>query len=273
VLRRTTRQQTGSANAALGEDQEEFGDDQQVVFVVEKLVDSTGQPRRKIQNFSGFGINVVSARVTNVDPNERFKNRMEQKQDAAAARSVAREQRVQEEEQRLLAITKGEREVAERQAQAKVIQIERTTQAQTEKQLAITEAQKFRDQARIEKERAQILLETARIDADARRVAADAEAYAKQEILAADNALAQKLDAEIEIQKLWAAAYAQRRVPQYVFGGNGSGAGAGLASGPPTGADGETRLLQQLLTMEYAKRLDYDRSLSDGTTTKSLTSQ
>jgi regulator of protease activity HflC (stomatin/prohibitin superfamily) len=271
VLRRSTRQQTGSANASLGEDQQEFGDDQQVVFIVEKLLDATGQPRRKVQNFAGFGISLVSARVTNVDPNERFKSRMEQKQDAAAARSVAREQRVQEEEQRLLAISKGEREVAERQAQAKVIQIERTTQAETEKQLAITMAQQRRDQARIEKERAQILLETATIDAEARRVAADAEAYAKQEILKADNALAQKLDAEIRIQELWAAAYAKRQVPQYVFGASGGGVGgavpisggAALVSGPPTGSDSETRLLQQLLTMEYAKRLDYDRTLTD----------
>ena len=163
----------------------------------------------------------------------------------------------QEEEQRLLAISKGEREVAERQAQAKVIQIERTTQAETEKQLAITEAQKFREQARIEKERAQILLETATIDAEAKRVAAEAEAYAKRQILEADNALAQKLDAEIEIQKLWAEAYARRQVPQYVFGVGGGG-----PSGPPTGADSETRMLQQLLTMEYAKRLDYERALT-----------
>ena len=168
---------------------------------------------------------------------------------------------MQEEEQRLLAISKGEREVAERQAQAKVIQIERTTQAQTEKQLAVTEAEKRREQARIEKERAQILLETARIDADARRVAADAEAYAKQQILSADNALAQKLEAEIRIQELWAAAYAKRQVPQYVFGAGGGG-GAGPA-GPPMGSDSESRLLQQLLTMEYAKRLDYDRTLTE----------
>ncbi|MEM9138631.1 MAG: hypothetical protein AAGB15_02280, partial [Pseudomonadota bacterium] len=83
-------------------------------------------------------------------------------------------------------------------------------------------------------------------------------------ILQADNALAQKLEAEIKIQELWAAAYATRRVPQYVFGGGGAGAGA---SGPPTGADGESRLLQQLLTMEYAKRLDYDRSLGEDSKT------
>ena len=49
---------------------------------------------------------------------------MRLRQKAAADRAIAREQRIQEEEQRLLTIAKGERELAEREAQAKVRQIE-----------------------------------------------------------------------------------------------------------------------------------------------------
>ena len=79
----------------------------------------------------------------------------------------------------MLAIAKGEREVAERQAQAKVRQIEQTTNAETEKQLAITSANKLKEQAEIDCERSVILLEKAEIDAEAVKVAADAEAYAK----------------------------------------------------------------------------------------------
>ena len=78
-------------------------------------------------------------------------------------------------------------------------------------------------------------------------------------MLEADNALAQKLDAEINIQKVWADAYAKRNVPMYVFG---SGTGNTAA---PTGSDSEAQLLQQLLNMEYAKRLDYDRTLNSNT--------
>ena len=63
---------------------------------------------------------------------------MRLRQQAAADRAIANEQRIQEEEQRLLAIAKGERELAERQAQAKVRQIDQTNNAETEKQLAIT---------------------------------------------------------------------------------------------------------------------------------------
>lgn len=241
-----------SANAALGDQQEGYGQDEKVVFRVEKLLGQDGQPLRKKQNFSTFGISVVSARITEVLPNQRFQERMRQKQDAAAARAVAREQRIQEEEQRLLAITKGEREVAERQAQAKVIQIEQTTNAETTKQLALTEANKLKEQAEIDRETSTILLEKAKIDAEAKKVAADAEAYAKEKIIEADNALAQKLEAEVQIQQIWADAFSKRQVPQYVFGGG---------SDTPVGADTEVSNFMKMMTVDAAKRLNYDRGL------------
>ena len=249
----------GSANASLGTDQKQYGDQSKTIFIVKKILDDTGQPQRKEQSFRKFGVSVTSARVTDVDPNEEFKKRMRLRQQAAADRSIASEQRNQEEEQRLLAIAKGEREVAQRQAQAKVKQIEQTTNAETEKQLTITAAQKLKEQAQIDRERATILLEKAEIDAQAVKVAADAEAYAKAAVLEADNALAQKLDAEINIQKVWADAYAKRNVPMYVFGSGTCNTAA------PTGSDSEAQLLKQLLTMEYAKRLDYDRTLNSNT--------
>ncbi|WP_214645142.1 SPFH domain-containing protein [Tritonibacter aquimaris] len=253
----TGESRKGSANASLGKDQEEFGEDTKTIFVVQKLLDSTGQPRRKEQSFTKFGITVTSARVTDVNPNKKFKDRMALRQQAAADRAIAREQRIQEEEQKLLAVARGEREVAERQAAAKVIQIERTTDAETEKQLAITAAEREREAARIAKEQSEILLEKARIDAESVQVAADAEAYAKRQILAADNALAQKLDAEVEIQRLWADAFAKRNVPTYVFGSGGA------AGGAPVGSDDEASRLFQILTLQAAERLDYDREIAD----------
>ncbi len=248
----------GTANAALGTDQEQFGDSTKTVFVVQKLLDETGQPRRKQQSFTKFAISVTSARVTDVNPNSKFQERMGLRQQAAADRAIAREQRIQEEEQKFLAVARGEREVAERQAAAKVEQIERTTNAETEKQLAITAAERERESARIAQQRAEILLETARIDAEAVQVAAEAEAYAKRQILEADNALAQKLDAEIAIQRVWAEAYARRNVPGIVMGG------AGGEGGSPIGADDEASRLLQILTLQAMDRLDYDRSISSG---------
>ena len=250
----TNKQAKASANAALGTEQERYGEDSKTIFVVKKVIDDSGQPKRKSQRFIDFGITVVSALVTDMKPNKKFIERMQLKQKASADRAIAREQRVQEEEQRLLAIARGEREVAERQAKAKVEQIQKTTEAETEKQLAITEAQKIKAQAAIAKETAQINFDKAKIEAETKRTLADAEAYQKKVILQADNALAQKLEAEVSIQRLWADAFAKRKVPATVFGGGAQGAA-------PVGSDAEVKAFMQLLTLDAAQRLNYNREV------------
>jgi len=261
VLSSTVKMQTSDADASDPAEQTPFGDQQKTVWKVEKRRDQTGQPIRKEQKFIIYGIAVHEARVTDMRPNVKFVGRMEQKQEASAKRAIAREQKIQEEEQRLLAIAKGDREVAEQQAKMKVQQISATTAAETRKKEAMIEADRKRSEARIQEETAQILLEKSRTDAEAIKVAADAEAYRKQKVLAADNALAQKLDAEIQIQRIWADAFSKRDVPQYVFG---SGGGSG---GAPVGSDSEVRNFMQLMTLDAAKRLNYERSMTGSTDT------
>lgn len=241
-----------SSNASKGKDQEEYGEGTKTIFVINRLLDDKGVPVRNPQQFLSFGITVVSALITDVDPNKEFLSRMKLKQKASADRAIAREQRVQEEEQRLLAIAKGEREVAERQADAKVDQIQKTTEAETSKQLTITHAEKIKEEALIEKETAQIKLERAIIDAKTKRTLAEAEAYQKKVILEADNALAQKLEAEVQIQKVWADAFSIRKVPTTVFGSSDS---------PNSGADSEVKMFMQMMTVEAAKRLNYNRQV------------
>ena len=253
ILRESIKRQTAEADASNPEVQDEFGDQQKTVFVVEKLLNTdTGLPLRKEQKFTLYGITVHEARVTNMKPNAKFVARMEQKQEASAMRAIAREQKVQEEEQRLLAIARGDREVAERQAAMKVEQVEATTKAETRKKETLIEAERQKQQAEIQEETSKILLSKARIDAEAVKVAAEAEAYRKAKILSADNALAQKLEAEIEIQQIWAEAFARRSVPQNVFGSGGD---------TPVGSDMEVKNFMQLMTLDAAKRLNYDRSL------------
>ena len=256
IMRSSVKRQTSEADASDPAIQNEFGDQKKAVFVVEKLIDEdTGMPVRKEQKFVLYGITVHEARVTNMKPNAKFVGRMEQKQEASAMRAIAREQKVQEEEQRLLAIARGDREVAERQAAMKVEQVEATTKAETRKKETLIEAERQKQAARIQEETSKILLSKARIDAEAVKVAADAEAYKKAEILSADNALAQKLDAEIEIQRIWAGAFAKRSVPQNVFG-------AGANGDTPTGSDMEVKHFMQLLTLEAAERLNYNRAVN-----------
>ncbi len=254
-----TAQAKASAAANLGDDQTNFGEATKVRWVVKKKMREDGTYERKSQKFTEYGIAVIEARVTDLIPNSKFVERMQLKQQAAADRAIAQEKRVQEEEQRLLAIAKGEREVAEEQAAAKKVQIKQTTEAETDKSLALIAASKQLEQAEIDKQTAQIQKEKADIDAARIKVLADADKYEREARIAGDNALQQKLDAEISIQQVWADAYSKRQVPTYVFG-NDSGQG-----GAPVGSDSEVKNFMQLMTIDAATRLNYNRGLEFNT--------
>lgn len=250
-----TAVQAGSANISLGANQQEFDDGSKVVFQVEKQVDETGQARRKPQQFVDYGIMVIDARITDVNPNAKFLERMELKQKAAADRAIAREQRIQEEEQKLLAEARGAREVAERKAAALVEQVQATTEAETEKQLALTEANKLLEQAEIDRQTSEVRLEQARIDAETQTTLADAEAYEKRALLEADNALQAKLDAWVKINSSYAEAFARRSVPTTTFGGSG-------ASGGDYASGSDVQEFLQLMTVKAARDLDLDTSVA-----------
>ena len=63
----------------------------------------------------------------------------------------------------------------------------------------------------------------AAITADATKITADAEAYAREAVIKADGALQPKLDALIEINKVWAQAASQAPVPSVMMGAGKDG--------------------------------------------------
>lgn len=243
------------ANGSEGGESEEYGEDVKVIYEVEKLRDANGEYLVTEHNFAKFGVVVEDAVITDFDPNKNFVTRLESIQEASANRAKAREQRGQEEEQKLYIVAKGQREQAESQAAALNKQIQATTEAETIKALALIESNKQLEQAQIEKDAAAIQLDRDRIRAEGVKVLADAEAYKKAEVMKADNALTQKLEAEKAIQAVWAEAFAKRAVPSTVFVSGGGGGST------PTGSNTELSSMVQMMTMEMAKRLEYDRSV------------
>ncbi len=193
---------------------------------MEKLQDASGNDIRIPHDYSEYGIVVSQAILENLDPDDKFEERIQARKDAASRRIIAQEERREQEEQRLLAIQKGETDVAVRQAAAKTEQIQATTEAETQKKLALIAAERQREEAEIAQQTAAINLERARIDAEAVQVAADAAAYEKRVILEADGALAQKLAAWTEAQAVWAAAAAKINVPATVIGSDGTSGSA-----------------------------------------------
>lgn len=220
-------------------------------FVTEKVLDSNKQPVRKPQQFIGMGVDVVEARITNVDPNPQYKQRMVKVQQALADLAIARQDRLKEEEQKLLVTARGEKEVEQKRQETLRDQIEQTTKAQTEKKLAIISAEREKESATIAKLTSAELLDKARIDAQATKTLADAEAYAKQAVIEADGALDKKLAAYVEVQKAFAEAFSKAPVPSVnMAGGNGG-----------TGRGGEAQDFLSLLTVKAAKDLQLDMTV------------
>ncbi|CAN7378774.1 SPFH domain-containing protein [Pseudomonas solani] len=215
-------QQTAILQA--GTEQGSFGDNNASQFITEKVIDAKGMPVRKQQQFRKYGVEVVEARITNVDPNPQYKQRMVKVQQALAELAVARQNRLKEEEEKLLVTARGEKEVEARRQETLRDQIERTTQAETEKQLARINAEREKGRAEIEKQTAELLRDKASITAQATKITADAEAYAREAVIKADGALQPKLDALIAINKVWAEAAAQAPVPSVMMGAGQNGA-------------------------------------------------
>lgn len=222
--------QAAASDTANAQDTSDVGDMTVIITVAEKVLDANGKEIRTIPEYLQYGIQVSSAILEKIDADPAFEEQQKKRKDAVSRRVIAKEQRLEQEEQRLLEIASGDTEIAKRQAQAKTEQIQLTTEAETQKKLAVTKAEQMRDEARVAKETAAINLEKARIDAESVTVAADAEAYAKEAILTADGALAQKLAAWTEAQRVWADAAARINVPATVIGGGNEGqAGTGSA--------------------------------------------
>ena len=242
-----------ASDSDVAQDTSEVGDTEVRRIIMEKVTDESGNDVRITHDFTEIGITVASAILENLDPDDKYEEQINDRKAAASRRVVAREQRLEQEEQRLLAIQQGETDIAKRQAAAKVEQIEKTTNAETTKKLALIEAERVREEAEIAKQTAAINLDRARIDAEAVTVAADAEAYAKEAILAADGALAQKLAAWTEAQKVWADAAARINVPATVIGGESGTAGNAL---------GTVDTFMQMLMIKTAKDLQVDPTVA-----------
>jgi hypothetical protein len=247
--------QAAASDTTNAQDTSNVGDMTVIITVAEKVLDGNGKEIRTVPEYLQYGIQVSSAILEKIDADPAFEEQQKKRKDAVSRRVIAKEQRLEQEEQRLLEIANGDTEIAKRQAEAKTEQIQLTTEAETQKKLAITAAERVREEARVAKETAGINLERARIDAESVQVAADAAAYEKRVILEADGALAQKLAAWTEAQTVWADAASKINVPSTVIaGGNGSGnSGSAL---------GTVESFMNMLMVKTAKDLAVDTTIT-----------
>ena len=200
----------GAADPILPPWQRQVERDEVTRLKVSRRIGPDGEPLRKPHPWREYGISLSQATVENVVFEAAFRKRIEEQRDAAALASIEREKARTAEFTRQKIITEGESEKATMRVTQEKQQIESVIAAETKK---------------LEAEQ---LLAAERLNAQAIEVMARAEAEARRLKMQADNALEQRLAAQVQMNKDAWTAIAQiqgvQLVPTYnIGGGNGDG--------------------------------------------------
>jgi len=192
------------------------GVEKNVDMVVPK-VGPTGVEREEISPIETFGINAYNISIQRINYDPAIEKQIEQQQQATMAVQQAMVDARKAEQAAITTAKQGEAEAAKAKWAQEVIKATEITKAQQDKDVATLAATK-------NKEVAALALDTARLEAQTTITTAKAEADAKKLQVAANNNLQERLNAYVDVQKAWAAAYgAQRQTPDVMLSSGGGG--------------------------------------------------
>ena len=203
------------------------------------LVDKEGKTLRENNPLENTGITLSIFEIKDFGYDPAVTTQIAKQQESIMAVQIARAQAQKAVQDGITSKALGEAVVIKAEYEEKEKKIRAEVKANQEASVATIEAQKQLDVATKVKETAlvaaaqerdvaAIALEAAALTKKTAIEKATGQAEAKRLILAADNALEQKLEAYNKANEVWAAAYAKRNVPQIVMG-NGAAAGADLS--------------------------------------------
>jgi hypothetical protein len=163
-----------------------------------------------------FGMSANNITVNSIDYDAVVEVQIKQQQEAINAVQQAIVNSKKAEQDAITVELQGKAAAAKAKWDQEVQKATAVTVAEQEKAVAVTQATK-------NKEVAALSLDTARLSAQETVTTAKAEADAKRLAMQSDNYQAKKIEATVEIQKAWAAAYgAQPQVPSISMGSSSS---------------------------------------------------
>jgi hypothetical protein len=163
-----------------------------------------------------FGMNASNITINSIEYDAVVEAQIKQQQEAINAVQQAIVNSKKAEQDAITVELQGKAAAAKAKWDQEVQKATAVTVAEQEKAVAVTQATK-------NKEVAALSLETAKLSAQETITTAKAEADAKRLAMQSDNYQAKKIEATVEIQKAWAAAYgAQPQVPSISMGGSSS---------------------------------------------------
>ncbi len=216
------------------------------------LTDANGQPRREQSPLTGTGIKLSNFEIKNFVYEGRVQTQIGAQQEALMAVQTARANAQKAQQDSLTVEAQGKAAVMKARYEEEQKKIRATVQAEQERDVAVIAAQKQVDVARKEQEQAAIGLETARLEKQKQIELGTGEAERKRLVLAADGALAQKLDAWSKAQEVWAGAFASRKVPGVVMAGGST--------------DNDAASFMDILGAKAARDLALDMTVPGGAT-------
>ncbi len=223
------------------------------------LLDDKGNPRREKNPLEGTGIHLSNFEIKNFVYEERVQKQIGAQQEALMAVQTARANAQKAQQDSLTVEAEGKAAVMKAKYEEEQKKVRAEVQAQQEQAVAVIAAQKLVDVAGKDKEQALIAatkdkevaaltLDSAKLEKQRQIELGTGEAERKRLVLAADGALAQKLEAWSKSQEVWAGAFAKRAVPAVVTGGHG-------------GTDGDAASMMELLSIKAAKDLALDMTV------------
>lgn len=254
---------------------------QEVTKVIKEIkTDDAGEPIRDPNPLEDLGITLSNFEIKEFVYEPRVVKQITQQQERLMAVATAKAEASKAEQDAKTAEQIGKKKVMEAQyeeeekrkravvqAQARVdvetqSKLEAEIKASKDKEVSLIAATKNKEvviiQANQQREAAEIGLEEAKLRASAVVATAEGaktaqvlEAEGRKALLEADNALGDKLKAWIDINQVWAAAYAKRNVPSTIFGASENGAGSQF----------DASAFMQILTAKAAADLDVDVSV------------
>lgn len=182
-----------------------------------KKVYSGGKPVRVPHEITENNILISQVIVQDVDPEPKFKERLEAQRDESAKRQLAQQQTETAKANQMKILAQGENDkAAERVAQEKE-QITQIIQQETQKKI---EQQKL--------ETARIALETAEVKAKETKTLADAEAYKNAKLVSAGLTPQERAELELKKEQAKWEAISKISFPGTFFNGAGSGGNTGF---------------------------------------------
>lgn len=194
-------------------DKDQFTNQERVVTYAEIVMGADGRPARQEQSVVGeFGIRAFNFSIEKIVYDETVENQIKQQQQITMDVQTSVAEALKAQQSAITAEQQGRAAAAQAKWEQEVIKAKAVTEAESKlavMTLSNQEAEQYR-QATLKR--------------------ADADSTARKQMMAADGALNQKLQAYVQVQQLWANAMAATKsnlVPNTVMGGgsaNGNGA-------------------------------------------------